>query len=121
LKTKKADSNLSPLLQEASDLLAEFEFRDQFRVAIWIRAAKISQKLFALADHVDQTLAAVVIFFVRFEVLSERLDVESQKRDLHFRTSGVHRGTLKFFDNLFFLVREKCHLSSDNIFKGAPP
>ena len=65
---------------------------------------KISQKLFAAADHVQKSAAGAVVFFVCTEVLCEVIDALGENSNLNFGGSGIAFKTCEFSDDSGFDV-----------------
>ena len=70
-------------LRSQTFLLTKLEFSDERCVFRRIGIAKVSEKLFTTIDEFHQAHAAVVVFFVSFEMLRELADAECHKSDLH--------------------------------------
>src|SRR5262249_49863402 len=70
-------------------LAAQTEVVDQVLVAIEILALQVVEEAAALADHLEQAAARVVIFVVGLEVLGEMRDALRQESDLDLGRAGV--------------------------------
>ena len=95
-------------------LLAQTQRSDQGAVALHILLLQVSQHRTALADHLEQAAAGMIVLLVHLEVLGQLMDARGQDRDLDFRGTGVGRVGAVCLDNggLVFLT-DHCvfHLS----------
>ena len=90
-------------------LFSDAELVDDGAVALDVDLLEISEQVAAMTDHFEQTSAAVVVLFVRLQVLGERVDPRGQERDLHLGGAGVALvGRVLCDDRLFFFLCE-CH------------
>lgn len=63
---------------------------------------QISQQFPTLLDHLQQSLARVVVFLMSFEMIGESVDALAQQRNLYGSRSGIGRMGAKIAHNLFF-------------------
>src|SRR2546422_6904878 len=70
-------------------LAPESEALDQRPVALDILLAQVLEQSAALADHLEQPAAGVVILFVGPEVLGQLFDALGQQGDLNFGRAGI--------------------------------
>src|SRR3990172_5983568 len=62
---------------------------DDGLVALLVLAFHVVEQLAALAHHLEEPAARVVVLLVRLEVLGEMVDPRGEDRDLHLRRAGV--------------------------------
>jgi hypothetical protein len=77
------------LTREKIFLLAESQALDQGPIAVGRVFPEILELLSPLSDHFQQSPPGMVILPVSLQVLSQALDPPGQKRNLHFRRTGV--------------------------------
>ena len=70
-------------------LVAEAKFLDELPVGIELRPLHVVQETTALANHLEQALATVVILLVRPEVLGQVVDSLREQGDLNLGGTGV--------------------------------
>ena len=84
-------------------LLANIQLLNQRAVFIQVFFGEIIEQTAALADHFEQTAAAMMVLRIFFEVRREGIDVLGENRDLDFRAArvvgrfAIFRGKLGFF------------------------
>lgn len=101
-------------------LLTDAELGDQRTVAVDVLLLEVRQHGTALADHLEQAAAGVVVLLVDLEVLSELLNARGQDSDLDLRRTGVGRVGAVCLDNgsLVFLTDHDCFTFHINIVFG---
>src|SRR5262249_21397886 len=103
-RPKEKILDLSGLFSERAALpralFAQAERFDQLAIAIEALALEVLEQRTALADHLEQAAAAVVVLVVELAVLGEVQDALGQKGDLHFRGAGVALVLPKLRDRL---------------------
>ena len=80
-------------------LLTDAELGNQRTVAVDVLLLEVRQHGTALADHLEQAAAGVVVLLVDLEVLSELLNARGQDGDLDLRRTGVGRVGAVCLDN----------------------
>src|SRR5690625_133547 len=88
------------------------EALDQRAVARLVADLHIVQQLAALADHLEQTTARVIVLLVILEVLGQIIDALGQDRNLHFGRAGIALLGRIFLDQLFLARGRDRHLVS---------
>ena len=84
-------------------LSSESELFDDGAVTLDVLLLKVTEEVTAMTDHFMQTSAAVVVFLVHFEVLGQRVDPESEDRDLYLGRTRVALVCLILLDKFLFL------------------
>src|SRR5258706_1553506 len=97
------------MLADGPHLAAQPERGDQSAVALRIGPVEILEHAAALADHLEQAAARVVVMLVGGEVLSKILDAARQNGDLHLRRAGIPFVGLILGDDLRFVFRLERH------------
>ena len=89
--TKRAGACLRPArLVTTQRLVADSKFLNELPVSLDVRTSQIIQEALALADHLQQPAAAVMILGVRTKMLVvQNVDPLRQQRHLDARRSGV--------------------------------
>ncbi len=64
-------------------LLADAKLFNNCTVALDVLLLKVGKKVAPVSDHFQQPTAAVVVFFVDFEMLIQRVYTSCQNRNLH--------------------------------------
>lgn len=72
-------------------LATQTEFIEQFSILLDVTGLDIVKHAATTADHHQETSTTVMILVVLFEVLGETIDPFREKRNLHFRRTGVGR------------------------------
>src|SRR5438477_8880830 len=90
-------------------LLAQPQLADDRQIAIAVGFAQVGQQAGPLADHLEQTAPAGVVFLVRAQVLGQLGDPRREQSDLHFRRAGVGRFTPKLVNDLRLAVLRDRH------------
>ena len=72
-----------------TDLVPESQFLNDLAVAVDVRPLHVVQQTAALADHLQQPTAAVMILLVRPEVLGQVVDPLGEERNLDAGRAGV--------------------------------
>jgi hypothetical protein len=80
---------LASARSQFDQLVTQTELVDELAVCRDVRRFEVLQETAASANHLQETLPAVVVFRVRAEVIVEVIDPVREHRDLHFRGSGV--------------------------------
>lgn len=93
----------------AVGLLSETEFLKKLRVTLPIHARQIVEKPAALADQLDEAVAAVMVFCVSLAVSGKVVDPFRQQGDLHITRAGILFFLLKFLDNFSFFLFGQRH------------
>jgi ABC-type branched-subunit amino acid transport system ATPase component len=89
--------------------VTELEIRDQRAVLLQIGLLNVVEQASALADHLQETLARVVILVVRAEVVDEMVDPGGEQRHLNPGRATVTLVQLVLLDNGFAIDRHvKC-------------
>src|SRR5436190_9648068 len=70
-------------------LLTNAEFVDDAAITLEVGLLEIVEKAAAASDEFEKPATAVMILRVRFEMLVEISNSVRQKRDLHFRRTGI--------------------------------
>ena len=68
---------------------ADAELLDDALVPLLVLALHVVEELAALAHHLQEAAARVVVFLVRLEVLGQIVDPLREDRDLHLRRAGI--------------------------------
>src|SRR5258706_6501193 len=97
------------MLADSPHLAAQPERGDQSAIALWIGPVEILEHAAALADHLEQAAARVVVVLVGGQVLSEILDAARQDGDLHLRRAGIPFVGLILRDDLRLVFRLQRH------------
>ena len=79
-------------------LLAQAKAINNLAVPIRVTPVEIVQQPPALVDHHDQTSPGRMVFNVRLEMRRQVVDPLAQKRDLHFRRTGILHMSPELFD-----------------------
>jgi hypothetical protein len=69
--------------------LPETKPLNELAVLVSVGALQIIEQLAPLADHLEQSPAGMVILDIALEVIGQAVDAGGEKRNLHFRGSGV--------------------------------
>ncbi|CCB67968.1 protein of unknown function [Hyphomicrobium sp. MC1] len=95
----------------SAQLAADAVFLDDLLIAGVVLGLDVVKELAALADHLEQATARMVVFLVRLEVLGQLVDAMRQDGDLDFRRAGVVglRGIV-FDDSRLGLTAVRCDL-----------
>lgn len=86
-------------------LATQFELLEHVLVAVGVALAEVVEQRTALAYHLQQSAARVLVLLVSLEVLRKLLDLLSKNPNLNFRRAGVLLVGLQPSDNLGFGVR----------------
>src|SRR5438876_9887448 len=70
-------------------LAAQSEVGDQLQVTIVLGAGQVIEQSAAIADHLEQAAARVVVMLVRAQVLGQRIDTPGQQCDLDVGGASV--------------------------------
>ena len=92
-------------------LLAQTEAFDQAAVTREVLALVVVQQLAALADHLEQTTAGVVILGVGLEMIGQAVDAGGQQCDLNFGRTSVALGALEVSNDLCLLFVSNSYIS----------
>ena len=85
-------------------LFGEIETLEETFITVLGRFLEIIKKTPAFADHLEEAAAAVVVFFVNFEVACELADLLTEESDLHFWTTSIAFVDSEFFNDGGFFV-----------------
>jgi len=85
------------------ELLPQAKLLDELPILVGIRTLEVVQQLAALADHLEQSAAGVMVFDVRFEVVCQPIDASRKQRNLNFRRTGITSYALMLGNDLRFL------------------
>lgn len=88
-------------------LVAEPKFLDDLPISGQVRSPHVVEEPAALADHLQQPSAAVMVLLVCPEVIREVVDPIRQDRDLDARAASVGAMRLVLLDRRCFL---QCHV-----------
>jgi len=77
---------------------------DDLFVPIEVFTLKIVQQLPALTDHSKQTAPGVDVFFMRFEVIRQGIDLTTEQCDLDLRRARIFRMAAESLDDFRFLL-----------------
>ena len=95
-------------------LLTKTQSGDQSTIAVDVLLAQIVQKVPALADHLQQAAAAVVVVDMGAQMISQLVDAVGQNGNLNLGGTGVAlMGRILFDDLVFDFFPNHCvfHLS----------
>ena len=81
-------------------LAAQAELRDKGAVALQVGSLQVAEQATALADHLQQATAGVVVLAVVAQVLGELVDALGEQRDLDLGRAGVAAGAPVLADQL---------------------
>src|SRR3954452_14595416 len=90
-------------------LAPQAEFRDQRPVALQVVALEVAKDAAALADHLEQAAAGVMVLAVGAQVLGELVDALGEQRDLDLGGAGVLARPAVLADQLLLSVLRQRH------------
>jgi hypothetical protein len=93
-------------------LFLEFQFVDKLFVTRFIFAFQVAKQSAAIADHLQQTTAGMVILFVGLQMTGNLFDLSGKDSDLHFWGTSVilmrlelaNQGVFLFFIEHWVLI-----------------
>ena len=88
-QTPAVIAGATKLLDYEQNLPAQLELLQDVLVARRIALVEVVEETAALAYHLQQTTARMLVFFVSLEVLGEQLNLFSKNPNLNFRRTGV--------------------------------
>jgi hypothetical protein len=97
-------------------LLAQTKAINNLAVPIRVTPVEIVQQPPALVHHHDQATARRVVLNVRLEMRRQVVDPLAQKRDLHFRRTGILHMSPELFDQHGFRCAQVPSPSSPEFF-----
>ena len=100
---KRTSPNLN-VFQQAADLLADAQLRDNRLVTLGIVLLQVIQQATPSAYHHQQAAPGGVVLLMRFEVVGQLANTLAQDRDLHFRAAGISRVRAIAVDNRFLML-----------------
>ena len=107
-------------------LFTKSELLDNRSVAVDVYLLEIAEKAASLTDHLQQTSAAVVVFFVLLQMLGERVDPCGEDRDLYLGGACVALVDRVLLNNALLFFFGHCHgwfhlsaLCAINFFAGS--
>ena len=103
--------------------MAQSEFFDQRAITFRAGAIEVAQHPAALADHLEQSPARMVIVLVDFQMLGQIADTLGQQRNLHLWRPGVALVRPMLLDDLrfgFWLQRHSVLLAAHRPVTHAP-
>jgi len=103
------ETEVSPLNSIVKELLAQAEATNQVTVALDVLVGQVLQQLSALADHLEQAGAGVVVLFMGLKVIGKVLDTGGQQCNLNLRGTGVTFAGLVLVNDLLFLFSSHNH------------
>src|SRR4051812_41401077 len=107
--TRDRDTKRLRRTAKPGTLATQTQTLDQLVVALGVAVLEIVEKTAALADHLEQAAARMMILRVALEVLGEIGDAFAEDRDLHFRRTGVATGLRVRLDQLRLAVCRNRH------------
>src|SRR5690349_15008756 len=90
-------------------LAPDIEPLDQRLITPLIDLLQIVEKTTALADHLEEAAARMVVLLVGFEVIGERIDALGEDRNLDFGRTRVNGLGGIFFDERGFALLSHGH------------
>jgi hypothetical protein len=101
--------------------VAQTQVRDEPAVSLEVVAAEVVQEPPALAHHLQEALARVVILLVGAEVVREVVDARGEQRDLHLSGATVGLVDLVLLDDGVAIDRHGRHLSKSLCWSKSRP
>jgi len=91
------------------ELFAQTECLDERLIASFALALEVGEQLAALANHHEEAATAVLVLFVRFEMVCQGSDALREDSDLHFWTTRVLAVTTVIAEDFFLSVACNTH------------
>src|SRR5512146_186443 len=90
-------------------LPAQTERGDDLAVALGVGTVQVLEHATALADHLQQAAARVVVVLVLGQMAGQILNAPGQQSNLHLRRAGVSFVLLVLADDVRLFVGLQCH------------